>query len=240
MSETDSSLLQVFDLKKDYDSPAGLLPVLRGVHFTLNRNEMVFMIGRSGSGKSTLLHLMGGLDQPTSGKMIFEGEEMTSMSERNLARIRNRRVGLVFQFYHLLPELTLYENVLLPSLIAGKRDDKWAKELLKRVKLLSRQDHYPSELSGGEQQRAAIARALINRPSMVLCDEPTGNLDRENAESILSLLGELNRREGQSFVIVTHDEALAWRYENVFRLVDGVLRREDKDRDRVTTIEQVH
>ncbi len=237
MSETDPSLLQVFDLKKDYDSPAGLLPVLKGVHFTLNRNEMVFMIGRSGSGKSTLLHLMGGLDQPTSGKMIFEGEEVTSMNERHLARIRNRRIGLVFQFYHLLPELTLYENVLLPSLIAGKRDDKWAKELLKRVKLLSRQDHYPSELSGGEQQRAAIARALINRPSMVLCDEPTGNLDRENAESILSLLGDLNRREGQSFVIVTHDEALAWRYENVFRLVDGILRREDKDR---VNIEQIH
>ncbi len=233
----DQSLLKVYDLKKDYDSPAGLLPVLKGVHFTLNRNEMVFMIGRSGSGKSTLLHLLGALDQPTSGKIIFEGEELTSLSERHLARIRNRRIGLVFQFYHLLPELTLYENVLLPSLIAGKRDDKWAKELLKRVKLLSRQDHYPSELSGGEQQRAAIARALINRPSMVLCDEPTGNLDRENAESILSLLGELNRREGQSFVIVTHDEALAWRYENVFRVVDGILIREDKDR---VNIEQIH
>src|SRR5262249_23144880 len=153
-----------------------------------------------------------GLDTPTSGKIIFEGEEITAMNERSLSRVRNRRLGFVFQFYHLLPELTLYENVLLPSLIAGKRDDKWAKELLKRVKLLTRQDHYPSELSGGEQQRAAIARALMNRPSLVLCDEPTGNLDRETSEAILALINDLNQRDGQSFVIVTHDEALAWRY----------------------------
>ena len=221
-------LLAAYELKKDYDSPAGRLPVLKGVSFDLNAGEMRFIIGRSGSGKSTFLHLIGGLDQPTSGKIVFEGEDITAMSERTLARIRNRRIGLVFQFYHLLPELTLYENILLPSLIAGKRDDKWAKELLRRMKLLSRQDHYPSELSGGEQQRAALARALMNRPSIVLCDEPTGNLDRETSESILSLMTDLNQREGQAFVIVTHDEVLAWRYSHVFRLVDGVLLREDK------------
>ena len=224
-------LLSAYDLKHEYDSPAGRLPILKGLHVTLNSGEMAFIIGRSGSGKSTLLHLLGGLDQPTSGKIIFEGEEITDMNEKHLARIRNRRIGLVFQFYHLLPELTLFENVLLPSMIAGKRDDKWAKELLKRVKLLSRQEHYPSELSGGEQQRAAIARALMNRPSLVLCDEPTGNLDRETAESILSLITDLNQREGQSFLIVTHDEGLAWRYSNVYRLVDGVLLREDTNRN---------
>ncbi len=239
IENTDNILLAAYDLKKDYDSPAGQLPILKGLQMKIRKGEMIFIIGRSGSGKSTLLHMLAGLDQPTSGKIIFEGEELTDMNERALSRIRNRRLGFVFQFYHLLPELTLYENVLLPSLIAGKPDHKWAKELLKRVKLLSRQDHYPSELSGGEQQRAAIARALMNRPSIVLCDEPTGNLDRETSESILSLINDLNQRDGQSFVIVTHDEALAWRYPKVFRLVDGVLVKDDNPAGRVQSIEQI-
>ncbi len=219
-------LLEVYDLHKDYDAPSGRLPILKGLQMKVKTGEMTFLLGRSGSGKSTLLNMIAGLDTPTSGKIVFEGEEITSMSEKKLARVRNRRLGYVFQFYHLLPELTVYENVLLPSLIAGKRDDKWAHEILKKVKLLSRQDHYPSELSGGEQQRAAIARALMNRPSLVLCDEPTGNLDRETAESILALIHDLNKRDGQSFVIVTHDEALAWRYPHVWRVVDGVLVRD--------------
>ncbi len=227
MNNDSAVMLAAYDIKKDYDTPGGRLAILKGVHFQMKPGEMSFIIGRSGSGKSTLLHLLGGLDQPTSGKIIFEGEDITAMSEKALARVRNRRIGLVFQFYHLLPELTLYENVLLPSMIAGKADHKWTKEILKRVKLLSRQDHYPSELSGGEQQRAAIARALVNRPSIVLCDEPTGNLDRETAESIVSLIQDLNQHEGQSFVIVTHDEVLAWRFQNVYRLVDGLLVRDN-------------
>ena len=230
MSNNPSLMLSAYDLKKDFDTPAGRLSILKGVHFQVNAGEMCFIIGRSGSGKSTFLHLLGGLDQPTSGKIIFEGEDITSMNEKRLARLRNRRIGLVFQFYHLLPELTLYENVLLPSMIAGKADPKWAHDLLKRVKLLSRRDHYPSELSGGEQQRAAIARALMNRPSIVFCDEPTGNLDRETAESTLSLIQDLNQREGQAFVIVTHDEVLAWRFQNVYRLVDGILVRDTMGR----------
>ncbi len=230
MSNPETALLQVYEMKKHYETPNGVLQVLKGVNYKLGPGEMSFIIGRSGSGKSTLLQLMGGLDQPTSGKIIFEGDDLVTMSEKSLARVRNRRLGFVFQFYHLLPELTLYENVHLPALIAGKPNHKWAKELLKRVKLLSRQDHYPAELSGGEQQRAAIARALMNRPSVVFCDEPTGNLDRETAESTLSLLNDLNQRDGQSFVIVTHDEVLAWRYNNVYRLVDGVLVREDAGR----------
>lgn len=230
VKEKDGALLRVYDLKKDFDSPNGILPVLKNVHFSVNPGEMTFIIGRSGSGKSTLLHILGGLDQPSSGRVIFEGEDLSALSEKNLSRIRNKHVGFVFQQFHLLPELTLYENVHLPALIAGKRNDKWVKEILKRVKLVSRQDHYPSELSGGEQQRAAIARALVNRPSVVFCDEPTGNLDRETAESIWSLLNDLNQHEGQAFVIVTHDEALAWRYNNVYRLVDGVLLREDINR----------
>ena len=218
-----NSLLEIYDLHKDYEAPGGNLPILKGLNMKVRAGEMTFILGRSGSGKSTLLNMVAGLDTPTSGKIIFEGEEITAMSEKKLARVRNRRLGYIFQFYHLLPELTVYENVLLPSLIAGKRDDKWAREILKRVKLLSRQDHYPSELSGGEQQRAAIARALMNRPSLVLCDEPTGNLDRETSEAIFALIQDLNAREGQTFVIVTHDEALAWRYPQVWRVVDGVL-----------------
>jgi lipoprotein-releasing system ATP-binding protein len=230
MNNPGTELLKVYDLKKHYDAPSGVLSILKGVNFTMKSGEMTFIMGRSGSGKSTFMHILGGLDAPSAGKIMFEGDDLAEMSEKNLSRVRNRRIGYVFQFYYLLPELTLFENVMLPSLIAGKRDDKWTRELLKRVKLLSRQDHYPSELSGGEQQRAAIARALVNRPSLVMCDEPTGNLDRENAESILSLLNDLNQREGQAFMIVTHDEALAWRYPNVYRLVDGILLREDQGR----------
>lgn len=240
MSNQTPALLTAFELKKDYDAPSGTLSILKNVNFTVKSGEMIFILGRSGSGKSTLLHLLGGLDQPTAGKILFEGEDLTAMNEKQISRIRNRRMGFVFQFYHLLPELTLYENVLLPSMVAGKKDEKWAKEVLKRVKLLSRQDHYPSELSGGEQQRAAIARALVNRPSVVLCDEPTGNLDRETAESILSLITDLNQREGQAFVIVTHDEALAWRFPNVFRLVDGTLLRDSQGQNPTSvSLEQV-
>ncbi len=221
-------LLEAYEIKKDYDSAAGRLAVLKGVNLKLQSGGMTFIIGRSGSGKSTLLHVLGGLDQPTAGKIVFEGSDLTDMDERHLAHIRNRRIGFVFQFYHLLPELTLYENVMLPTLIADKPDDKWVREVLRRVKLLSRQDHYPSELSGGEQQRAAIARALAARPSLVLCDEPTGNLDSETAEAVLSLIDDLNQKEGQAFLMVTHDEALAWRYENVYRLTEGVLLRENR------------
>lgn len=232
-------LLASYDLKKNFDTPNGLLPILRGVNFKVHAGEMSFIVGRSGSGKSTLLHLLGGLDHPTAGKIMFEGEDITSMNEKKLARIRNGRLGFIFQLYHLLPELTLYENVHLPALIRGQRNDKWVKEVLKRVKLLSRQDHYPNELSGGEQQRAAIARALVNHPAVVLCDEPTGNLDRETAESILSLISDLNQREGQAFVVVTHDEAIAWRFNNVQRLVDGVLVREENQEGQVKNIEKV-
>ena len=227
MSNT-TPLITAYDLKKDYDSAAGPLPILKGVHFSLERGKMAFIVGRSGCGKSTLLHLLAGLDQPTHGKILFEGEDMTQMSEKALSRIRSTRLGLVFQFYHLLPELTLYENVILPAMISGQVDKVWAKEVLKRVKLLSRQTHYPSELSGGEQQRAAIARALIQKPSVILCDEPTGNLDEETAESVMSLICDLNQHEGQAFLIVTHDEELAWRFGQVYRLHDGALLSENR------------
>ena len=237
MNKNSVELLSCFDLRKDYQSPSGVLPVLKGVNFSLGVGEMAFIIGRSGSGKSTLLQLLGGLDQPTAGKILFEGEDITDMKESALARIRNRRVGFVFQSYHLLPELTLFENVLLPTIISGKKDAQWTKELLKKVKLFDRKDHYPSELSGGEQQRGAIARALVNHPSIVLCDEPTGNLDLETSESIFSLMNELNEKSGNSFVVVTHDENIAWRYEHVYRLVDGVLLPEQRGEIKVEKVQ---
>jgi lipoprotein-releasing system ATP-binding protein len=222
-------LLGAYNVKRDYAMPTGELPVLKGVYFSLKPGEMAFIFGRSGSGKSTLLHLLGGLDRPSSGKILFEGEDLTQMNEKEMAFIRNRRIGFVFQFYHLIPELTVFENVLLPTIIAGRRDPNWAKECLKRVKLYSRSEHYPSELSGGEKQRAAIARALVNHPSVVLCDEPTGNLDEETARTVFGLLQDLNQKEGQAFVVVTHDESLAWRQDRVYRLTEGVLIPEDRE-----------
>ena len=216
-------LLSAFDVRKDYETPAGTLEILRSVQLIVRKGEMVFITGKSGCGKSTLLHMLGGLDRVTDGKIFFEGKDMTEMSETELARLRSRQVGFVFQFYHLLPELTVYENVLLPTLIAGKPNKPWVKEVLKRVRLWNRRTHFPSELSGGEQQRVAIARALVNHPSVVLCDEPTGNLDPETAGQVMELLNELNQQEGQAFLIVTHDEEMASRYPRSYRMQDGVL-----------------
>lgn len=219
----EAPLLSAFDLKKNYETPVGLLEILRSVQIIIRKGEMVFVTGKSGSGKSTLLHLLGGLDRPNDGKILFDGKDMTEMPERELARIRNRQIGFVFQFYHLLPELTVYENVLLPTLIAGKSNRAWVKEVLKRVRLWNRRTHFPAELSGGEQQRVAVARALVNHPAIVLCDEPTGNLDEETAVSVMGLLNELNQQEGQAFLIVTHDEEMASHYERAYRLQEGVL-----------------
>ncbi len=219
----EAPLLSAFDLRKNYETPVGTLEILRSVQVIVRKGEMVYITGKSGSGKSTLLHLLGGLDRPNDGKILFEGQDMTEMSEKELARIRNRRIGFVFQFYHLLPELTVYENVLLPTLIARKPNKIWVKEVLKRVRLWNRRTHFPSELSGGEQQRVAIARALVNHPSIVLCDEPTGNLDEETAGSVMGLLNELNQQEGQAFLIVTHDEEAAARASRAYHLHEGVL-----------------
>lgn len=216
-------ILAAYNLRKYYETPMEVLEILRGINLEIRAGEMVFITGKSGCGKSTLLHLLGGLDRATDGRILFEGREMTTLSERELAKIRSRQVGFIFQFYHLLPELTVYENVLLPTLIAGKKGKGWVRDILKRVRLWNRRTHFPSELSGGEQQRVAIARALVNHPKIVLCDEPTGNLDEETAESVISLISELHREEGQSFLIVTHDEELARGGGRTLRLHEGAL-----------------
>ncbi len=216
-------LYEVQNLSKEYAAPGGALPILKSINLEVYAGDLIFIIGRSGCGKSTLLHLMGGLDQPTSGRLFFEQEDFLRLSERRRTKMRNQKIGFVFQSYHLLPELTVQENVLLPTLIAGRKDTGWAAEVLKKVELYSRRYHFPAELSGGEQQRVALARALINRPELVLCDEPTGNLDSETAAKMFRLIVDFNEKEGQTFVIVTHDEKLAFQHKKVYRLDAGVL-----------------
>ncbi|MBI4388208.1 MAG: ABC transporter ATP-binding protein [Candidatus Omnitrophica bacterium] len=223
-------VLEVNDLYKDYRAPRETLKILRGISLKVAPSEMVMIIGRSGSGKSTLLHLLGGLDKPTSGKIYFEGTDLSRLNDGKLSGYRSKDVGFVFQFYYLLPELTLLENVLLPHVIAGgQARKKEAKQLLDRVGLSHRQDHHPTQLSGGEQQRAAIARALMNGPKIVLCDEPTGNLDEETANSVFDLLLKLNREEKTTFVMVTHELSLVKRAESVYELHEGVLRRSSQN-----------
>lgn len=221
MSKT--TLLVAEKVCKDYPTPEGPLAVLKGADFSLSAGEMTFIVGRSGSGKSTLLHLFGGLDRASGGRIFFKGNDLSLMNERELAIYRNKKIGFVFQFFHLLPELTLFENVLLPTLMAARPSPGRARELIRRVGLRGREGHFPTELSGGEQQRAAIARSLVNQPEIVFCDEPTGNLDDETAEIVFGLLTELHRETGLSLVIVTHDEGMAHQFENVYRLHEGIL-----------------
>lgn len=218
-----AALLVAEKVCKNYPTPEGPLSVLKGVDFVLFEEEMAFIVGRSGSGKSTFLHLLGGLDRATEGRIFFKGSDLSQMNEKELALYRNRKIGFIFQFFHLLPELTLFENVLLPSLMTGNPNPARAHELIRRVGLKGREGHFPSELSGGEQQRAAIARSLVNQPEVVFCDEPTGNLDDETADMVFDVLLRLHRESGRALVIVTHDERRAERFEKVYRLHDGVL-----------------
>lgn len=202
----------------------GNVEVLRGVSIEVAEGEMVSIVGASGAGKTTLLQIVGTLMQPDEGSVRIAGTDIGGIDDDRLSRFRNRHIGFVFQFHHLLPEFTALENVMMPALIGGvsrKEAESRAKELLDMVNLASRASHKPSALSGGEQQRTAIARALINRPSVVLADEPTGNLDTKNRDEIYALLGDVRREFGQTIVIVTHDERLAAQTDRKIEMSDG-------------------
>jgi lipoprotein-releasing system ATP-binding protein len=218
-------VLQVQELRKEFATRGEPLLVLRGVSLELAAGEAMAIMGPSGSGKSTLLHILGTLERPTAGRVRFAGRDPFALPERELAAFRNRHVGFVFQDHHLLPQCSALENVLIPSLV-GPRDDavqRRALGLLDRVGLADRVDHRPAELSGGERQRVAIARAFINRPVLLLADEPTGNLDRTTAHVVADLFCDLQRIEGASLIVVTHSAELASRFPRRAELVDGRL-----------------
>ena len=220
-------IVRVSALCKSYRDTTSSLEVLKDINFAVNSGEFLAIQGPSGAGKSTLLHILGGLDNPTSGKVYFQNEDIYGLDENSRANLRNRKVGFVFQFFHLLPELNALENVLLPAILRSwgerKKSLSFASGLLERLGLSQRQTHRPQELSGGEQQRVAIARALVNRPQLLLCDEPTGNLDSENGENILRLLKEVNLSEKVTVIIVTHDKDIASGAGRIIHLRDGVV-----------------
>ncbi|HJV33742.1 ABC transporter ATP-binding protein [Geomonas sp.] len=218
-----SSLLEVKDLYKTYGNGAKV-EVLKGINLAVGQGDTIALVGPSGAGKSTLLHVMGTIDRPTSGKVLFDGQDIFNLSDQPLAAFRNKSIGFVFQFHHLLPEFTALENVMMPLLIGGEKRSKVegrARELLTSVGLAHRVTHRPGELSGGEQQRVAIARALVRSPRLLLADEPTGNLDMKTSEEVHDLLYSIQKETGISLVIVTHNERLAAGMARTIRLVDG-------------------
>jgi lipoprotein-releasing system ATP-binding protein len=225
MNETQP-ILEVKALRKVFPSPGGELCVLERVDFRPDRGRMTAIVGASGAGKSTLLHVLGTLERLTEGSVRFEGREIFALPARDLARFRNRSIGFIFQFHHLLPEFDALENVIMPGLMTGRpRSELEVKglNLLESVGLQDRVRHRPGELSGGEQQRVAVARALVNEPVLLLADEPSGNLDRTTSEELHSLLARLVRDRGQTTVVATHDERLADRADAVYRLEEGRL-----------------
>ncbi|MFY0627828.1 MAG: ABC transporter ATP-binding protein [Reichenbachiella sp.] len=215
-------MLQATDIHKNY----GDLEVLKGINLSIDKGEVISIVGSSGAGKSTLLHILGTLDQPECGELIINGQKVFELQNKKMAAFRNQEIGFVFQFHNLLPEFTLKENICIPAFIGGKHGkelDDYAEYLMKLLNIYDRRDHKPSQLSGGEQQRTAVARALINKPSLVFADEPSGNLDSVNAEELHALFFQLQKEFGQTFIIVTHNENLANQADRKIIIQDGLV-----------------
>lgn len=224
-------ILKIENLTKVYGTGQTQVCALDGVSFSVEKGEFIAIIGPSGSGKSTLLHILGGVDRPTSGKVFMDGQDVYARSEDQLAIFRRRQVGLIYQFYNLLPMLNVRENITLPLLLDGRTmNEQYLADLLKTLGLSDRMKHLPSQLSGGQQQRVSIGRALINSPAIMLADEPTGNLDSKNSREIVALLKESNRCYGQTLIIITHDENIAAQAGRVISVEDGKIVRDEVQR----------
>jgi putative ABC transport system ATP-binding protein len=223
-------VLVVENIEKVYQGGRGGVSALRGVSFQADAGDFIALMGPSGCGKSSLLHLIGGMDRPTRGRVLLDSIAIDALDEEALARLRRRKIGFVFQFFNLLPTLTVAENVALPLMLDGASDrqaGERTRALIDRVGLAARATHYPAELSGGEMQRAAVARAIITRPELILADEPTGNLDTENGDAVMQLLAELNRETGVTIILATHSEESAAYTKRTIRMRDGIIERDD-------------
>lgn len=222
----EDSILLTENLKKSFRTEAGMLNVLKGIDLQLNKGEFIAITGASGAGKSTLLHILGTIDRPTSGKVMYSGKNVFELDDDKLSLFRNSHVGFVFQFHHLLPEFSAIENIIMPGLVAGQDKSRLiddASQLLSKLGILDRKLHRPGELSGGEQQRVAVARALILNPQIVLADEPTGNLDTATGNELFRILQVLNDEMSMTFVVVTHNEDLAQKCSRIIHMADGII-----------------
>lgn len=221
-------ILKVQNLKKIYGSGTNQVAALNGVSFSVQKGEFVAIIGPSGSGKSTLLHILGGVDRPTSGKVYMDGQDVYAQKEEQLAIFRRRQVGLIYQFYNLIPILNVQENMVLPVLMDGRKVDKmYLQELIQTLGLEGREKNLPNQLSGGQQQRTSIGRALMTSPAVVLADEPTGNLDSKNSKEIMELLKMSNKKYNQTLIMITHDENIALQADRIISIEDGVIVRDE-------------
>lgn len=223
-------ILEAFDIKKEFKSGPEILKVLKGITIKVREGEILVIMGPSGVGKSTLLHILGTLDKPTNGKILIDSIDIMKYKESEIASFRNKKIGFVFQFHYLLPEFTALENLIIPKMIGNrdwKRNIGHAKALLNEVGLTERMNHRPNQLSGGELQRVAMARALINRPKIVFADEPTGNLDSQNSMALFELILNLNKKYKQAFIIVTHNEMFANNANRVIHLLDGRIEKDE-------------
>ena len=221
-------ILEIKNLCKEYGKGEIKVDALKDVSFDVEQGEFVAIVGPSGSGKSTLLHILGGVDTPTSGEVIISGTDIGKLNENNLAIFRRRQIGLIYQFYNLIPILNVEENMTLPILLDGKKPDKkLLKDLVEKLGLKDRLKHLPNQLSGGQQQRVSIGRALINHPALLLADEPTGNLDSKNSKEIISLLRKFNRENNQTVIIITHDERIALSADRVITIEDGQITKDE-------------